>query len=125
MFIDNSFIYTHIILLLITINTFAGLFCSSSSIIQCPMFPFHLKMSKELMTASNVKKNIVLIDEDAKKDITPYLLQDALRKKGIADAEVLVHEFRKRHDVPALYAKTKVSYKTVSCFVFHIQMCIL
>ena len=86
-----------------------GLFCSSSGVIGCPMMAFHLKKSQRVtpQTRLKLKENLVLIDNDAHIDW--FRLESDLRAKGLADVKVLTHEGRKRHEVPALYTKVKVS----------------
>ena len=88
-----------------------GLFCSSSSVISGPMFDFHLKKSSEISAQerTKLKENIVLIDNDAIEEISATRLQADLRARGLADAKVLVHEGRKRLEVPELYTKVKVA----------------
>lgn len=88
-----------------------GLQCSSSSVIACPMFPFHLKESSSSVNRQDrvsLKENIVLLDSDA-KEFDAAKMQRDLRSKGIQDVWVILHTGRKREDVPKLYKSVKVT----------------
>lgn len=89
-----------------------GLYCSSASVISCPMFPFHRTESRAVndKTRKALKQNIVLIDSDIMgNEISVERLQNALIALGVSDVQVLVHKGRQRHEVPELYVRTKVS----------------
>ena len=88
-----------------------GLFCSSSGVIACPMFAFHHQQAQRVTpeTRRSLKENVVLIDSDAHPEIDSVRLAKDLQALGLSDVQVLVHRNRKRHDIPDLYAKTKIS----------------
>ena len=111
-----------------------GLYCSSASVIPCPMFPFHLQESATPSSGGSgssnsdgnsnstssgrsssrswlhsKKENLVLVDSDAVSVFPPEDLQRDLRALGLVDVEVVEHRGRERRDVPALYRRVKVS----------------
>lgn len=113
-----------------------GLYCSSSSVILVPMFPFHHNASLSPADPSErlkLKQNIVLVDNDA-GDFNLKEIQQRLVKQGIKgtsqisrylyiyiydpslmsfvlflDVQVLLHKGRKRHDIPELYKRVKIT----------------
>jgi hypothetical protein len=88
-----------------------GLFCSSDSVIACPLFPIHYQSSRAMDATQRraQKKNLVIVDNDAVGDFDPGRLKADLVLLGLKDVDVILHAGRKREDVPAIYTAAKVS----------------
>jgi len=91
-----------------------GMICSTSGVIPCPQYDFHQTQSRSV-TAENrreLKKNIILFDNDQAEIDYIDLGRDIKLLGGLDDLQVLLNIGRKKTDMPGLYKQVKM---TIDC----------
>ena len=92
-----------------------GRMCSTSSVIPCPQYQFHRKLSLEVTpeTRKALKKNVILVDTESKyehPDIDVERLKaDVMKLGGLDDLEIVMNEGRIKTEMPDLYKRVKMA----------------
>ncbi len=91
-----------------------GRMCSNSGVIPCPQYEFHRTRSLEVTaeTRRQLKKNIILFDDDQVEIDIERLKTDVMKLGGLDDLQVLESKGRNKTDMPDLYKQVKM---TIDC----------